>query len=289
MHRRLAVIAVCLGAMGSAGAAFGADSYRFEDFRADGFSAAPAPGALDSNRFRVMGASAGPMNFGDSRLTGDFARGAAVGPVSTGGVYAFDVSRGGADPNFAFGFQPTGSDFSPGGIEFRWTNRGPAMVDAIQIDYELLQRNNGGRSSAIDFYLVDQAADAGAATGTPGGPVVGASKTFGSARVVSPGPADPVGTWAAVSRSLVIDNLALAPQQSVVVGWRHTDLGGSGARDEFALDDLSVAMLRFIPEPATGLLTLVCGSIVPWAARTRRRRGLRHEDGAADPDGTAGC
>lgn len=57
-----------------------------------GFASPPAsPQQLDSGAFLVRGLSDGDVDFGETRTTGDFARGASAGGASTGGVYAFDV------------------------------------------------------------------------------------------------------------------------------------------------------------------------------------------------------
>ena len=98
----------------------------FESFSGLGFSTPGGAGQLDSNHWRATGLSDGDGSFLGTHTTGDFARGFQSAPVSTGGVYAFDVGA-----NRVLGAQPTGSDITPGAITLRF----PAKMDISRNEY----------------------------------------------------------------------------------------------------------------------------------------------------------
>ena len=153
------------------------------------------------------------------------------------------------------------------------------MVDAVQVGYEFLSRNNGNRASEIGVYLL----------GPEGGRLDSGSSLFPV--LTSPTSAVASPHWQGEFHSAVVSGLNLLPGQALTVGWLLTDFGGSGARDEFALDDLSVRVVRQINEPApSGLLALVgCGILLGFKASRRHRSwgGQGIEDRATDFDGTA--
>ena len=80
-------------------------------FAGGGFAPSPATGQLDSDAWEVAGMSDGNLDFGQSNVAGDFARGTHSGGVGTGGIYAFEVGS-----NLILGVQPGASDFTPGSL-----------------------------------------------------------------------------------------------------------------------------------------------------------------------------
>ena len=167
----------------STGASVGID---FAGFRGSGFapgavgtglvgSGPPATG-LDSNHWRIEGLSDGAGVFGGTYLAGDFARGSSVGGVSSGGIYGFDVGSGSV-ANWALGFQPTGSDLTPGTITLMVTNATGSSVDQVDLGYRVLRLNNGDRSGSMQFaYSLDD---------------ISYDLVSSVGAVVSPGPIDP--------------------------------------------------------------------------------------------------
>jgi len=84
-------------------------------FNGSDLSPTPDPGQLDSNAWKITGMSDGLLDFGGTGKTGDFAKGAFTGAVTSGGLYACEVQTG----NYALGIQPTGADFNPGTLVLR--------------------------------------------------------------------------------------------------------------------------------------------------------------------------
>lgn len=215
----------------------------FEQFRGDGFSPAPSSTQLDSDHWRIEGLSEGKGSFGGTYLSGDFARGSSAGGVSSGGIYGFDVGSGNA-ANWAIGFQPTGSDLTPGAVTLMLTNATGAMVDQVDLGFRLLSRNDGDRSGWIRFaYSLDDRS----------------YEEVGSGRgsMTSPGPADLNPNWVGQDQSLVLSGLGIADGSSLFLRWGMDDASGTGSRDEWALDDVDVrfkAGVATVPEPSGGLV-----------------------------------
>ena len=98
----------------------------FNTFTGLGLAPIPSLGQLDSDLWIISGLSDSSMTYGDTRTSGDFARGQTSNPVTTGGVYAFIVASG----NNAFGVHPTTDDFTPGTITLRLQNVTNSLVDS---------------------------------------------------------------------------------------------------------------------------------------------------------------
>lgn len=195
----------------------------FASFAGDGFAPSPAAGQLDSDLWRVTGLSDGDGTFGGTHSTGDFARGANDGGVSTGGIYGFDVSNGGS-LNQALGVQPTGGDFTPGEITLRIENTSGDTWTAVDIGYRVYVLNDQGRANALTFgYSLED---------TTYTDLPALDFTSGQA-------ADPSPQWESSARSTMIGGLDLGPGEALFLQWLGEDVSGSGSRDEFALDDVS--------------------------------------------------
>ncbi len=229
----------------------------FEGFTGAGFAPTPGPGQLDSDAIIVEGLSDGVLPFGGAAGTGDFARGASAGGVTTGGVYAFDVSNGGP-VNRALGVQPIGSDFTPGGVTFRVRNLTGHDVVEIVSSFRIYAYNDAGRAGAIVWA---HARDDGPFT------------DFGES-VLSPETAAADPTW-----SVLIEHRVSIPFDSPLPDgaafsfrFRGDDASGTGSRDEFAFDD--VTFTAIVPEPAS-VAPLAVAAL--WC-RPRRRRSMLASD-----------
>lgn len=116
-------------------------------FLGTGFQPAPAAGQLDSDDWALTGMSEGAIVFGDTKTTGDFARGATAGDVSSGGLYALNYGSG--DKGLIL--QPTSSDWNPGTITLRLQNNTGGSIAELAVAYDLLVLNNEDRSNTFNF------------------------------------------------------------------------------------------------------------------------------------------
>lgn len=190
-------------------------------FNGSGLTPTPASGNLDSDAWQIIGLSDGDHNFGDTNTSGDFARGTETGGSASGGISAFEV----ASSNFAFGFQGTGSDFTPGTIVLKIFNNTGAPITSIDVAYKIWVYNDQGRGSTLNFaHSADDSSytDVGALDHTT---------TLA---------ADGSPAWVSTDKSTTIGSLNIAPGLSYYIRWSSEDAGGSGSRDEIAIDDIVV-------------------------------------------------
>ncbi len=189
-------------------------------FTGSGFTSNPNSGQLDTDAWATTGLSDGAKNFGISNASGDHARGSNDGGVSTGGIYGFDIGGG----NRALGIQPTGSDWTPGTITLKIVNNSSSVINDMDIDYNIFVRNDQNRASSFNFSYSFNNSSFTDATG---------------ANYTSPQSSG--GTvWIANSRNVQLSNLSLNPGDDFYIRWSGSDAGGSGSRDEFALDDIAI-------------------------------------------------
>jgi hypothetical protein len=191
-----------------------------DSIKGTGFTSSPATYQFDSDAWAATGWSDGAMNFGDSRTTGDYARGIASAPVGTGGFYAFKVSTG----NYAFGIQPGGSDWAPGTLTLRIQNNTGFNLSSISVSYNIYIRNDQGRGNSFNFsHSIN-------------------NSTYTAVTALDyTSPAASTGTdWIIVPRSTTITGLNLTIGSYYYLRWNGADVSGSGARDEFALNDIVI-------------------------------------------------
>ncbi|MEM6454242.1 MAG: hypothetical protein AAF772_04035 [Acidobacteriota bacterium] len=202
----------------------------FDSFLGDGFAPMPAAGQLDSDTWSITGMSDGDLAFGATNTSGDYARGSSNGSVTTGGIYAFDVlavspMEGGSSR--ALGFQPGGSDVTPGTFTLRVDNDSGDQIDEIDVTYNVYVFNDQPRANSVNFsFSLD---------GVTFTPVPALDFT-------SPEAADGLVLWSATARSTTLTMLAAGFQDgdSIFLRWTTDDVSGGGSRDEFALDDIEI-------------------------------------------------
>lgn len=231
-------------------------------FAGAGLSPTPLPGQLNSQAWSLQGIGGG-LPFGGTVESGVLARGTSSGGVTAIGLYAFDVGD-----NLILGIQPGGSDFTPGSIILRVLNETGQWVTWWDIAYDIFYYNDQNRGNRLDF--------AHGNSETEFTPVP-------ELDFVTPAPRDVPASWQHVSRSWQIEQ-AIAPGEYLYLQWTGNDALGSGARDEYGLDNIQITALlpevppttppgtSAVPEPSSralfGLLALVGLS---W--RGIRRRG----------------
>lgn len=199
-------------------------SQDFNDFRGSGFAPEPTAGQLDSDIYRVTGLSDGDGTFGGTHTTGDFARGTDVdGGVTTGGVYAFNTSANTADYNI--GFQPGGSDVTPGALEIVITNTGEA-TDRFDIAYNIEFNNDQARANSLNL----QVSTDGGANFTD----------FSAFDFTTPEASDANGFTTEARSGTITLGSTIANGDSFIVRFATDDVSGGGSRDEIGIDDLSV-------------------------------------------------
>lgn len=235
--------------------------FDFLYFAGTGFSATPSTGQLDSNNWIVSGLSDGDVAFGGTAATGDFARGADDNGASTGGVYAFytdgSISDGG---NVALGIQPTETDFTPGSFTLRLQNTTGSTITSLSIAYDLFVNNDEGRSNSLNFSYAIGGTDYDSGTLT----------SVSSLDYTSGDTADTLG-WVSTSMSTELNGFSLAADDYVYFVWTGDDVGGSGSRDEFALDNVAIkATTSLVPEPTSALAGLL---VAAGLMQRRRSRG----------------
>ena len=230
----------------------------FDGYQGDGFVPDPSSTQLDSDHWRITGLSQGAGSFGGSFATGDFARGSSTGGVTTGGIYGFNV-----DPDMGFdwalGFQPIGSDLTPGAATLMVTNATGTILDRLDLEFQVLVRNDGDRSSTFGFAYSSNDTD---------------YQQLDELQVISDLLADPSPSWVAVARKTSLAGLNLLNGSSLFLQWRLDDLSGTGSRDEWALDNIDLVFATSastVPEPSSWVLV---GMLCPAVFWTRRRHAL---------------
>ncbi len=195
-------------------------------FAGSGFESSPSSGELDSDALIVTGMSNGDLAFGGSGAgIGDLHRDASTGGETTGGVYGFDISNGGTVDR-ALGIQPGGSDWTPGTIVLRVTNNTGSSVDRLVLYYDVFVYNDQGRSNSFNFSY-----DVG------GGSVAVSDVDFSSTEAADGAPA-----WVKSRKAVILSGLSITNGTTIELTWTGDDISGSGSRDEFAIDNISIAM-----------------------------------------------
>ena len=178
-------------------------------------------GTLNSTVFVLSGWSDLALtSYGQSYTQGDFARGQTSAAVTTGGTYSLTVS--GSDR--AIWFQPGGSDFDPGFLELRIANNTGATLTQATIAFDWIYRNDQARSDALTLlYSVDGTSF----TNLPAAAVTTPAAAAGTGLTTTP-------------ESLTVTGLNVAAGGYLYFRFAHASVAGSGSRDEFGVNSLSV-------------------------------------------------
>ncbi len=192
---------------------------RFNNWAGLGFAPEVVQGRIDSRSWIVNGLSDGAMDFGETRMGGDFGRGISAGRVTTGGVYAFTPA---ADIRL-LGFQPTGTDLSPGSATLKILIGNDVTASKIGVSYDLWIYNDQGRSTLIElewstdgdnFYPSN-----GGGTMTPAAAEVGV-------------------VWKKQTASATLPIGEATEGGTLFIRWVMKDGSGTGSRDEWGLEEI---------------------------------------------------
>lgn len=192
----------------------------FSAYEGNGFENPANAGQLDSGNWGSSGLSDGDMVFGGSHATGDFARGITNGGTTGGGFYAFEDTLTG---NRMFWIQPTGSDFTPGELTFRIQNTTGEAVTNIDVSYDLTVLNDGPRANSFDFSFSTDGATFNA---------------LPDLAYTSPETED--GSANTINFTANLAGVNIADNAFVYLRWSSDDVLGSGSRDEFGIDNLTI-------------------------------------------------
>ena len=153
-------------------------------------------------------------------------RGVNDGNLSTGGCYAWEP----AVSNRALGYQPTTEEFTPGYFGADLSNSTTRVFRFLKIRYDLVYLNNENRSSMLRLEIRDQD---------------GNMSTAGT--VATPAAENSPAAWTRVTISRLIPLSAeLEPGKTFKIRWYSDDSAGSGARDEFGIDNVYINGFRSI-------------------------------------------
>ena len=201
----------------------------FEGYTASGFAPDPTAGQLSSEEWQVLGMSDGDLNYGETGVTGDYARGTSTGGVGTGGIYSFDVGSGNGA---SLGVQPVGNDFTPGSFTLRIENNTLAVIEDLELSYEVWILNDQDRANYFNF---EHGADNINFTEEP------------TLDVISDELAADVPEWEQNTRSITLTGVDIPVGGVYYLKWKGDDVSGSGSRDEFALDNISITGINSDP------------------------------------------
>lgn len=212
-------------------------------FTGTGFLSSPGTGKLDSDGWAVTGFDDGSLSFGGIAISGDFARGTTsmLNPTSDvgatiGGFYSFTSSPF-TISNPALLIQPTNVDFTPGTLTLKILNNHPyEQIYLLDIEYDLWVRNNTPSSSKLSFSWSE---DDVSYTTVPSLDYT-TTAAAGSSGIVSSG----VHAYSIVGIDVV-------PGEYFYIRWTVSDVSGSGERDEFYFDDITVAASNLLPVELT--------------------------------------
>jgi hypothetical protein len=192
-------------------------------------SALPSAGDLHSNAWAILndGSSTNAINaaatFGQVLMPGEGFN--QFPPLPSIGLHATTVNG-----QRAFGFHPSGTNFTSGALTLRVQNLTGSTINALQVAYDMYVLNDRDRSNSVNLYYSSSNA--------------ASSYTLVSeAAVISTEAADanPQPELTAVNQT--ISGLNILPNSFIFIRWVFEDVSGNGERDEFLLTGM-----RFTPE-----------------------------------------
>lgn len=191
-------------------------------------TANPQPGQLNSNAWHIFkdGSTAETIEMA-STFPADLMGGEGILPfpplLEGGGGLAATTING----STAFGFQPTGGNFTAGSITLRVQNNTGQILNSLAVSYDLHVFNDRDRSNTFTLYF-SESNTSGSYTMVEG------------SQVTSPGLADTEPTPVNNAIDVNVSNLGILPGDYGYIRWVLDDLEGSGQRDEFVLTNIQI-------------------------------------------------
>jgi hypothetical protein len=181
----------------------------------------PAAGQLDSDAWAFVkdAATSGAAASFPGSLTADFTTYTTAGSSNTG----WGISNISSDRELAI--LPSGSNATPGSITLLITNNTGVTLNELVISYNVRAYNDQGRSNKVEFWY--------SATNAASSYTENTAAEFTSTDILS-------SSFESVSRTVTLTSLSIANNSSYYIRWFFDDVAGSGSRDEFHLDDISV-------------------------------------------------
>jgi hypothetical protein len=148
-------------------------------------------------------------------------RGINDGDLSTGGCYAWEVGTN----DYALGYQPTTSEFTPGYFEVAFSNSSDTVYNFISMRYDLVTLNNEDSSFKLQLQLLR--------VGMP---------AVDSATIATTAAQDDPAHWTRTRVSCYVQlEKPIQPGEMFSIRWYGDDGTGSGARDELGIDNLRIS------------------------------------------------
>ncbi len=196
-------------------------------YQGNGWVSNPGTGQLDSDAWEYTGMSDGNLGSGGTANTGDAARGISNGFVTTGGFYAFNTNPlPGGNADYCLGWQPDGTDMTPGTITLRVENTTGDTINVVNFSYEAKYINNENRRGEILVAVSDDGVT---------------YRDLPTLEAVSPQGMDASPEWTSLNRSAVVDSVVWEPNSFFFFQWTTDDrVNSSGNRDELGIDDITV-------------------------------------------------
>lgn len=211
----------------------------YGSFTAGGFTMIPTSGKLNSNAWAITGFSDGNLAFSGTKTTGDYARGTTtmMNPVTDvgatiGGIYSYTgVPFSLSDP--AMLIQSTDVDFTPGTITLRIKNTHASNhIYVLDVSYDLWVRNNTSTSNGFNFsYSTDDISYTNVAALD-----YSTTATADASGIVNTG-----------VHYVSINTIDIDPGAYGYLRWSVVDISGSGERDEFYLNSITVNAPQLLP------------------------------------------
>lgn len=210
-------------------------------FTGSGFQPSPSAGRLDSDAWALEYTlqpaeytdpySVTPTwNYGFTSTAGQPALGLSTGSVTNGGIYSFS---GGGISGQALGVQPSANYFANGFIKLKVVNNTGAPISTLNYSYNVYVRNDQARATSLEPSL-----------GYDGVINDGASFDYGhsitSMDHTSTLAASGLPSFIQYPQSEVVTGLYIEPGDFYELYFKFLDAGGSGERDEFAIDDIVI-------------------------------------------------
>lgn len=191
-------------------------------------NANPGPGQLNANAWHIFkdGSTSEAVDLA-STFPSDLMGGEGIlsfPPLMEGGG---GISSTTIDGVTAFGFQPSGNNFTAGSMTLRVQNNTGQILSGLEVTYDLYVLNDRDRSNTFTMYY------SGLNTNNSYAMVEGT-------QVVSPGPADDDAVPINNPVDATISNVGILPGQFGHIRWVLDDLEGSGQRDEFVLLNIQI-------------------------------------------------